>query len=220
MQDGGACFQSRSVVEDLVSLVVLHGYGFEFLHLAVPRERRRHLRPQFCHLLAVHFHLNRQFFEIFLELVGRPEQVLVPIQVQLAHIHRILHPKRLDLCSFLGQHDPERFRFVMEDVFGQVFLLLLGQVPPVRVEHRVYLVLPPLEIYPLLCEFLLEGVLAVEYLEVAVEVIADVLEEGVQVFLDDLVHPAEDVAPLDCHVVHGDEDLVELAQAVGLRDAV
>lgn len=52
------------------------------------------------------------------------------------------------------------------------------------------------------------------------EIVADVLEEGIDVLLDYLELSAQDVAPLDRHVVEGDVQTVQLAQPACPRNAV
>lgn len=99
----------------------------------------------------------------------------------------------------------------MDHVFGQGRCGLFGEVPLGYIEGLVDLLLLAVEVDTRLRELVLEGLLDLEDLEVPVEVVSDVLEEGVEVLLDDLELAAQEVAPLDHHVVQGHESGVEFA---------
>lgn len=72
----------------------------------------------------------------------------------------------------------------MDHVFGQGGCGLFGEVPLGNIEGLVDLLLLAVEVDTCLRELVLEGLLDLEDLEVPVEVVSDVLEEGVEVLLD------------------------------------
>lgn len=72
----------------------------------------------------------------------------------------------------------------MDHVFRQGGCGLFREVPLRNIEGLVDLLLLAVEVDTCLRELVLEGLLDLEDLEVPVEVVSDVLEEGVEVLLD------------------------------------
>ena len=108
----------------------------------------------------------------------------------------------------------------MHHVLGKSHQHLFRKVPPASVEQRVNLFLlllqsqfgPP-ELF--LCLFL-----RLKNLEVAVEIVPDVLEESIEVFLYDLELSPDEVSPLDGHVVQSNVEFVQLEKTLGFGHAV
>lgn len=205
-----------SIIKYLVAVVLVGRLLLELLHLVLPRKGHGHLAPQFSDLLRVDLDLDGPLLEVLLELEGAALEVVVPVLVQLADVQAVLYPDLVHLQVLAGKHDLEGLRLVVHHVLRQRGGRLLGQVPLRDVEGLVDLLLLAVEAEAGLGELVLQGLLDLEDLEVAVEVVPDVLEEGVEVLLDDLELPPQQVPPLDHHVVQGHEGGVQLAQPLGL----
>lgn len=108
----------------------------------------------------------------------------------------------------------------MNNFFSQTNYCFFGKVPFGWIEERVYFFFTTIEGQFSSAEFLFCCYLLGEELEVAVQVVSDVFEEGVEVLFDDLELSPDEVAPLNRHVVQCNVEIIEFGEPASFRYAV